>query len=135
MRKFYGTACTAMLLAGLPLLAQKPDNTATNKRDRAKSEVTADQQSNRKSALQLSREIRKSLLADKGLSSYAHNVKIITANGEVTLKGPVRSEEEAAAVVAKAKEVAGTTSVKSELSVVPPKSGSKSSKKKSQAQS
>lgn len=131
MRKFYGLSCTAILLAGLPLAAQKPDNTAINKRDRAAGEVTADQQSNRKSAVQLSREIRKSLLADKGLSSYAHNVKIITANGEITLKGPVRSDDEKTAVVAKAKEVAGATSVKDELSVVPPKS----SRKKSQSQS
>lgn len=139
MGKFYGLNWSALVLICLPLIAQTPDNTATNKRDRTKMEVTADQQSNRKTAVQISREIRKSLIADKSLSSYAHNVKIITANGEVTLKGPVRSEEEKAAVFAKAKEVAGAASVKNELSVVPTKrklkSGLKPSEKKSQTQS
>lgn len=133
MRKFYPLICSALLAGCLPILGQAPDNTGINKRDRAKSEVTAGQQSNRKTALQLSREIRKTLLADKDLSSYAHNVKIITANGDVTLKGPVRSEEEKSAVIAKAKEVAGATSVKDELSVVPPKEHPLS-KKRSQAQ-
>jgi osmotically-inducible protein OsmY len=54
---------------------------------------------------------------DKSLSTYAHNVKIITQNGQVTLKGPVRSEEEKRAIEAKAAEVAGDSKVTSELDV------------------
>jgi osmotically-inducible protein OsmY len=54
---------------------------------------------------------------DKSLSTYAHNVKIITQNGQVTLRGPVRSEEEKRAVEAKAAEVAGDNKVTSELDV------------------
>lgn len=131
MRKIYSFPPIALLVACLPLSAQQPDNTATNKRDRDKSEMTADQQSNRKSAVQVSSEIRKSLMSDKTLSAYAHNVKIITAKGMVTLKGPVRSEGEKAAVVAKAAEVAGAGNVKDELSVAAPKAG----KKKSQSPS
>jgi osmotically-inducible protein OsmY len=58
-------------------------------------------------------------MKDKSLSSYAHNVKIITQEGMVTLKGPVRSEEEKQAIEAKAKEVAGGDKVSSELVVKP----------------
>ena len=53
------------------------------------------------------------------LSTYAHNVKIITQNGQVTLKGPVRSEDEKKAIEAKAAEVAGENKVSSELNVKP----------------
>ena len=58
-------------------------------------------------------------MQDKSLSSYAHNVKIITQDGMVTLKGPVRSEEDKRAIEAKAKEVAGEDKVTSELEVKP----------------
>jgi osmotically-inducible protein OsmY len=47
-------------------------------------------------------------MADKSLSSYAHNVKIISQNGSVTLKGPVKSEDEKSAVIAKAVAVVGS---------------------------
>ncbi len=59
--------------------------------------------------------------ADKSLSTYAHNVKIISQNGTVTLRGPVRSEDEKAAIEAKAKAVAGVTAVNNELTVAPKK--------------
>jgi osmotically-inducible protein OsmY len=58
-------------------------------------------------------------MKDKSLSTYAHNVKIITQNGQVTLKGPVRSEEEKKTVEAKATEVAGQNKVTSELNIKP----------------
>ena len=58
-------------------------------------------------------------MQDKTLSSYPHNVKVISQNGVVTLKGPVRSDEEKAAVEAKAAEVAGKDKVTSQLEVKP----------------
>jgi hyperosmotically inducible protein len=58
-------------------------------------------------------------MADQSLSSYAHNVKVITTNGSVTLKGPVRSDEEKSAIEAKAAEVAGAGNVTSELTIAP----------------
>ena len=58
-------------------------------------------------------------MKDKSLSTYAHNVKIITQNGQVTLKGPVRSEDEKRAIEAKATEVAGENKVTSELNIKP----------------
>src|SRR5690242_12113861 len=70
------------------------DNSKVNKRDRSDQEVTAGQQSNTKTDVQITSKIRQSLMKDKNLSTAAHNVKIITDNGNVTLKGPVRSEQE-----------------------------------------
>lgn len=101
------------------------DNTKVNKRDRNKSEATADQQSNAKSDRELTRKIRQALVKDKDLSTYAHNIKVITSGGAVTLKGPVRSEDEKKAVEAKAAEVAGGASITNQLEVAPPKHKSK----------
>jgi len=94
-----------------------PDNTKANKRDRNKSEVTADQQKENRSDRELSRQIRRALVKDKSLSTYAHNVKVVVQNGQATLKGPVRSEEEKKAIEAKATEVAGEGKVTSKLEV------------------
>jgi osmotically-inducible protein OsmY len=60
-------------------------------------------------------------MQDKTLSSYAHNVKVIAQNGQVTLKGPVRSEQEKKTVEAKAAEVAGAEHVTNQMSVAPEK--------------
>lgn len=86
----------------------KPDNTKVNKRDRSAGEATADQQKMNAADQELTKKIRSSIMADKSLSSYAHNIKIITQNGAVTLKGPVKSDDEKKVVVAKAVEVAGS---------------------------
>jgi hyperosmotically inducible periplasmic protein len=86
----------------------KPDNTKVNKRDRNAGAVTADQQKGNAADRELTAKIRKSIMADKSLSSYAHNVKIVSQDGTVTLKGPVKSDDEKKAVVAKAVEVAGS---------------------------
>jgi hyperosmotically inducible protein len=96
-----------------------PDNTRVNKRDRSSGEPTADQGKNSASDLQLMKKIRKSIMDDKTLSTYAHNVKVIAQDGKVTLKGPVRSEEEKRAVEQKATADAGDGNVVSELTVKP----------------
>jgi osmotically-inducible protein OsmY len=98
----------------------KSDNTEVNKRDRNPGEATADQQKMNSSDRKLTAEIRKSVMADKALSTYAHNVKIISQNGTVTLKGPVRSDDEVKSVMAKALEVVGNPDkVVNEMSVKP----------------
>ena len=96
----------------------KPDNTAVNKRDRNSGEVTADQQKTNAEDQDLTKKIRQSIMSDKSLSSYAHNIKIISQNGSVTLKGPVKSEDEKKMVMAKAVAVAGSPDrVTDEISV------------------
>jgi osmotically-inducible protein OsmY len=83
-----------------------PDNTKVNQRDRNASD-TADQQKENQSDRELTRQIRRAIMQDKSLSTYAHNVKIVAQGGSVTLKGPVKSEEEKMAIEKKAAEVAG----------------------------
>ncbi len=117
-----------LLGIGTLLSAQQPsgqdastpaDNSAVNQRDRAANEPTADQQKNDRPDREITQQIRHSIMSDKSLSTYAHNVKIITQNGQVTLKGPVRSEDEKRAIEAKAAEIAGASKVTNELNVKP----------------
>jgi hyperosmotically inducible periplasmic protein len=96
-----------------------PDNTKVNERDRNTAAPTADQQKENRPDRDIARDIRRSITADKSLSTYAHNVKIISQNGMVTLKGPVRSEEEKSAIEAKAAEIVGKEKVTSQLEVKP----------------
>ncbi len=96
----------------------KPDNTKVNQRDRNAGEATADQQKANATDRDLTKKIRQSVMADKSLSTYAHNIKIISQNGSVTLKGPVKSEVEKRSVMAKAVAVAGSADkVTDEISV------------------
>ena len=105
----------------ITVLAQTPaDNTKVNSQDRAKGEVTADQQKENAGDREIAKKIRQSLINDEGLSTYAHNVKVVVQGGQVTLKGPVRSEDEKKVVEAKAIEVAGAGHVTNEISVAPP---------------
>jgi hyperosmotically inducible protein len=117
----------SVLLAPASALAQTPaDNTKVNTRDRAKGAVTADQQKENASDRELTQKIRRALMQDKTLSSYAHNVKVIAQGGQVTLKGPVRTEEEKRTVETKAAEVAGAGHVTNQLSVAPAKGAKRS---------
>ena len=119
------TLAGALLIPVVSASAQTPaDNTKVNKQDRAKDAATADQQKENSSDREITQKIRQSLMDDKTLSTYAHNVKVITQDGQVTLKGPVRTEEEKKIVEAKATEVAGTGHVVNQMSVAPAK-GSK----------
>jgi len=105
----------------VPAHAQvQPDNTKVNKQDRNAGAVTAGQQKENISDRDLTAKIRKAIIADKSLSTYAHNVKIVSQNGTVTLKGPVRSDAEVQTIVAKATEVAGSSyKVDNQLTVKP----------------
>jgi hyperosmotically inducible protein len=98
----------------------KQDNSAVNKRDQNPGESTADQQKMNATDRGITAAIRKSIMADKSLSTYAQNVKIISQDGTVTLKGPVRSDDEVKSIVAKAKVVTGSADkVINQLAVQP----------------
>jgi hyperosmotically inducible periplasmic protein len=94
-----------------------PDNSAVNVRDRNPGAMTAGEQSNSKSDVEITREIRRAVVKDHSLSMLAHNVKIVTANGSVTLRGPVKSEEEKTAIASKAKQIAGADNVDDQIEV------------------
>ena len=81
--------------------------------------ATAGTQSNHPTDVDLTKRIRQSLMADKSLSTYAHNVKIVTVHGSVTLNGVVRSDEEKDAVEMKAVAVAGKDKVTNDLKIAP----------------
>ena len=98
----------------------KPDNSAVNKRDKDPGAVTADQQKMNPADREIAAKIRKSIMADKTLSTYAHNVKIVSQDGTVTLKGPVRSDAEVASIIAKATDVTGSADkVVNQMTVAP----------------
>ena len=101
---------------------EQSDNTKVNKGDASKDATTADQQKMNPTDRAITRKIRAEIMKDKSLSTYAHNVKIITQDGKVTLKGPVRTRDEKAAVEEKAAAIAGDSNVTSEIDIVRPKS-------------
>jgi len=126
--KWIATAVSAVFLAfgQQGLLAQDkdrtaPDNTKVNKT----ATPTGDKASNAASDRELMQKIRKSVVDDKSLSTYAHNVKIIAKDGKVTLKGPVRSEEEKAAIERIANDSAGAGNVKNDITIKPESKKSK----------
>ena len=112
-------ALTCATTAFASAQAPQADNTKVNARDREQGAITADQQKNDVADRQATQKIRRALMRDKGLSTYAHNVKVIARDGQVTLKGPVRSAAEREAVEAKATEVVGAGHVVNELTVAP----------------
>ena len=101
--------------------AEQNDNTKSNKVDPSNTRMTADEQKNDSSDLGLTQRIRQNVMADKGLSTYAHNVKIVAVDGIVTLNGVVRTAEEKTRITAIATEVAGKDRVVNKLKVAPPK--------------
>jgi len=116
------------LIMGVTLTAATPryqdpqqpahDNTKQNKNQ---TDPSADQQKMNAADRELTRKIRKAIHDDSNLSTYAHNIKIISQDGKVTLRGPVRSEQEKAKIEAKAVAAAGQDNVSNELQVAPPK--------------
>jgi hyperosmotically inducible periplasmic protein len=98
-----------------PAVAQ--DNTGRNVRDRGGETKTPGDQSESEADRTITQNIRKALTADDSLSTNAKNVKIITNDGTVTLRGPVKSEKEKADIEAKAKQVAGVKNVDNQLEV------------------
>jgi osmotically-inducible protein OsmY len=118
-----GLVATAVLLVlpGSSLYGQQaqPDNTKVNKRDRKAAEPTADQAKETTADRTIMQNIRKAIMADEAMSTYAKNVKVISENGKVTLKGPVRSEDERKNIEAKAVEVAGAGNVVNKITVAP----------------
>jgi hyperosmotically inducible periplasmic protein len=128
IRKYLLAAGASLLFAG-SLLASPfqqdqqppPDNTKTNQGDANKGAMTAEQQKMNPADRETTKQIRSALMKDKSLSTYAHNIKVITRDGKVTLKGPVRSENEKNEIAAKAASIAGADNVTDELTVAPPK--------------
>ena len=117
---------TSVTLAGVTIMNltalaadQKVDanNTATNQRDRSGETKTSGDQSNTSADLQITQAIRRGLMKDNNLSSDAKNIKVITANGQVTLRGPVNNAREKTKVEQIAKSAAGDAQIVDQLDV------------------
>jgi len=115
---------TLMLLSGsyLSAAAQNatplaPNNSGINVRDRSASAITAGQQPNANGDVQLTARIRRAIVKDKALSTMAHNIKIVSANGDVVLRGPVKTTQEKQAIEEKAAAIAGAGKVNNQLEI------------------
>jgi hyperosmotically inducible periplasmic protein len=116
----------SLTLAGVTIMnltalaaEQKVDanNTATNERDRSGETKTSGDQSNTSGDLRITQAIRRGLMKDNNLSSDAKNIKVITANGQVTLRGPVNDAQEKTKVEQIAKSAAGGVQIVDQLDV------------------
>jgi hyperosmotically inducible periplasmic protein len=95
----------------------KPDNTATNERDRSGETQTSGDQANSSADLKTTQAIRQALMKDRELSTTAKNIKVVTANGQVTLRGPVKTVQEKAKIDQLAKSAAGGAKIDNQLDV------------------
>ena len=116
---FIGLPGVSLVLAQDSSQSPAPDNTKVNQGDQNKSNATADRQLENKSDREVAQQIRQAVMNDKSLSTYAHNVKIISQNGVVTLKGPVRTDDERRAIEKIAVAIVGQDKVTSQLEVKP----------------
>ena len=96
------------------------DNTATNKRDRSGETNTSGDQSNSSADLKITQAVRRALMKDGELSTTAKNIKVITANGQVTLRGPVNNAQEKAKIDQIARSAASGAQIVDQLDVIKP---------------
>ncbi len=119
--KYFTVAVLFLSLGSVASARSQQSPAADNTKSNTQNNPTADQQKMNPTDRELTRKIRRAIVADKSLSTYAHNVKIITQGGKVTLKGPVRSDDEKTNVIAKATEIAGAGNVTDQVEIAPDK--------------
>jgi hyperosmotically inducible protein len=112
-----GAGCSRDREAPKTTAAVEADNTGRNVRDRNDATKTAEDQSENEADRTITQNIRKAINSDDSLSTNAKNVKIITNDGIVTLRGPVKSEKEKVDIEAKAKQVSGVKRVDNQLEI------------------
>src|SRR2546430_16401358 len=93
------------------------DNTATNERDRSGETKTSGDQSNSSADLKITQAIRQALMKDDQFSMTAKNIKIITANGQVTLRRPVKTAQDKSKIDQLARSAASGAKIENQLDV------------------
>ncbi len=121
IKKIITFSFLATILSATSFSQVGQDNSAVNERDNSVTTVTADQQKVNQTDTQITARIRRDIMKEKSLSTYAQNVKIISINGQVTLKGPVRSTNEQNTILKYARSAAGASNVINEMAVTPEK--------------
>jgi hyperosmotically inducible periplasmic protein len=114
---FVITGCSKSEDKQVSQTAVEPDNSGRNVRDRDDQNKTAGDQSESEADRTITQNIRDAITADDALSTNGKNVKIITNDGTVTLRGPVKSEKEKSEIEAKAKQIAGVRKVDNQLEI------------------
>ncbi len=114
-------ACSFLAFSQISFAATGDDNSKVNERDKTVTEMTADQQKSNLSDTEITARIRQEIMKEKNFSTYAQNIKIITIDGKVTLKGPVRTMNEQNSILKHARTVAGASNVVSEIAITPEK--------------
>jgi osmotically-inducible protein OsmY len=114
---FVASAQQSASSVGAPASSPEADNSKMNMRDRADSAVTPMTQSNDPADIKLLAAVRRAIVDDKSLSTKAHNVKVMVANGVVTLRGPVDNAKEKVKVAALVADVSGVSRVDNQLDV------------------
>lgn len=117
LKNLFTIACVLTILNLTAYAAENSDNSEKNKAQTQNNELNASHQSNEKSDVDLTAQIRKAVVGEKSFSTNAKNVKIITIGGQVTLKGPVRSMDEKNKIQAIATQFAGTGRVVNEIEI------------------
>jgi hyperosmotically inducible periplasmic protein len=115
--RYAGPAYSAEV-AQTPAAQTAPDNTGRNVRDRGGATLTPGDQAENAADRTLTQQIRQALVDDDSLSTTAKNIKIITANGMVMLRGPVKNVQEKGTIEAKAQHIAGADKVESQLEIM-----------------
>jgi hyperosmotically inducible protein len=108
---------SAFALSAMAQEGTSPDNTGNNKRDRSGETQTSGDQSNNPQDIKMSAAIRRAVVSDKSLSATAKNIKIITANETITLRGPVKTAEEKTKIEQLAQSAAGNAKIDNQLEV------------------
>ena len=124
IKRTFVVGATAAALSIAALAADEKtngDNTAVNQRDRSGETNTSGDQSNSSADLTTTQAVRRALMKDSELSTTAKNIKVITANGQVTLRGPVNNAQEKAKIDQIARSAAGGAQIVDQLDVIKPK--------------
>ena len=112
-----GSVAFAQTSPDTSVKAPTADNTSVNERDKSPDTVKPTDQPNNSADIHVAAAVRKAIVDDKSLSMLAHNVKLVAANGTVTLRGPVSSSSEKAKVGQIAANTGGVSSVDNQLDV------------------
>ena len=96
------------------------ENTEINVRDKGNTTLTPEDQKETESDIKITADIRQAIIKNKSLSVNAQNVKIITRNGVVTLRGPVESKKESKKIKKIAKHTPGVLKVDNQLEIKKP---------------
>jgi hyperosmotically inducible periplasmic protein len=99
----------------------QPDNSARNKQDRHEQSKTAEDQGGTQAERDVAAAIRKHVVGEKALSTYAQNAKVIVRDGQITLRGPVRTQMEKQRLEEIAKMHSGERKVVNDLEIAPEK--------------